>query len=492
MECEHRRFGRGAAVVRVVMSILIGTVVATAARAQTAPAGASADALTAASRAAFEALSEVERKLIQDDLVWAGIYRGMADGGFGKGTLAAITSYELSAKTRADGILDVSERAALTKAADAARQAVGWKVLAEPASGARIGYPSRLMPTAKTMVAGALYSDAKGTLALNVERAGGGAAGLAALYDRLKADQPGRKVTYAVQKPDWFVLTAEAGGRRSYTRFAATPAGPVGFTFAYDAGLADGERLAVAIANAFEPVAAAAVAAGAPTPVPVETIRPAGAAVPASPASSAVAVAAAPTVAPKPVAPPTSASALVVAPGRAVTADSAARLCPTMLIGGKPARLVATKGAAALLAVDGLPGPTAQLALAPAGEGDVVALLQSIADGAPALTAATGTVTGGAGDGRLVVAAARGVGGAAVFDRGGRLVGLAIGPATEPRAVGGVAPEMALALVPAADVKAVLDGDGVALATAPEGARRTVGELTRAFGPAVVALNCGR
>lgn len=491
MECEHRRFGRGAAVVRVVMSILIGTVVATAARAQTAPAGASADALTAASRAAFEALSEVERKLIQDDLVWAGIYRGMADGGFGKGTLAAITSYELSAKTRADGILDASERAALTKAADAARQAVGWKVLAEPASGARIGYPSRLMPTAKTMAAGALYSDAKGTLALNVERAGGGAAGLAVLYDRLKADQPGRKVTYAVQKTDWFVLTAEAGGRRSYTRFAATPAGPVGFTFAYDAGLADGERLAVAIANAFEPVAAAAVAAGAPKPVAVETIRPAGAAAPASPTSASAAVAAAPTVAPKLVA-PASASALVVAPGRAVTADSAARLCPMMLIGGKPARLVATKGAAALLAVDGLPGPTAQLALAPVGEGDVVALLQSIADGVPALTAATGTVTGGAGDGRLVVAAARGVGGAAVFDRGGRLVGLAIGPATEPRAVGGVAPEMALALVPAVDVKAVLDGDGVALATAPEGARRTVGELTRAFGPAVVALNCGR
>jgi hypothetical protein len=481
MECEHRRFGVGAAIVRVVMSILIGTAVTTAAGAQTAPAGASADALTAASRAAFEALSETERKQIQDDLVWAGIYRGMADGGFGKGTLAAITSYELAAKTKADGILDTAERAALVRAAEAARLAAGWKVLAEPASGARIGYPSRLMPTTKTMPNGALYSDAKGTLALNVERAGGGAAGLAPLYDRLKTDQPGRKVTYAVQRPDWFVLTAEAGGRRSYTRFAATPAGPVGFTFAYDAGFADGERLAVAIANAFEPVATAALAAGAPKPVAVETIRPAGAQVAAIPTPAA------PTVAP-----PTSASALAVAPGRAVTSERAARLCPTMLISGKPVRLVATKGAAVLLAVDGLPGPTAQLALAAAGEGDVVALLQSAADGAPALTAASGTVTGGSGDGRVIVAAARGIGGAAVFDRAGRLIGLAAGPTTEPRGVAGVAPEMALALVPAADVKAVLDGEGVAMATVPEGARRTVGELTRAFGPAVVALTCGR
>lgn len=491
MVWEHRRCGGGAAVVRVVLGILVsvnvGTVAATGAGAQTAPPSASADTLMAASRAAFEALSEVQRKSIQEDLVWAGTYRGMTDGGFGKGTFAAITSYELAVKTKADGILDPAERAALARAGEAARLAVGWKILAEPGSGARVGYPSRLMPTTKTMPTGVLYSDAKNSLALNVERASGGAAGLAALYDRLKADQPGRKVTYAVQKSDWFVLTAEAGGRRSYSRFAATTAGPVGFTFAYDAAFADGERLAVAIANAFEPVAADAVTAGAPRPVAVETVRPDGTVVP----KPVAAVTPPPAAVPRPVT-PTSATALVVAPGRALTAERAARLCPSMQIGGRPVRVVATRGAAALVAVDGLPGPVAGLALAGPAPGEIVALSQSATDGPLVLTAATGTIGGPVDAGRVLVAATRGIGGAAVFDRGGRLIGLAVGPAEEPRGVAGVAPEMALPLVPPEDVKAVLEGEGVALPAGTESLRRTVGELTRAFGPAVVALTCAR
>lgn len=482
----RRGHGR-AAIGRSVTALFLGFLLSAAgALAQSAaPTASTAEALLAASRTAFEARAEAERKQIQDDLVWASTYRGSVDGGFGRGTFTALTSFELARKLKADGILDAAETMALTKAADDARRAVDWRVLEEPASGARIGYPQKLLPMARKSGTGALFVDAKGGLALKVERTSGGPDGLAALYAALKADQPGRKVTYAVQKPDWFVIAAEAGGRRSYTRFAATPAGPVGFTFAYDIAFVDGDRLAVAIANAFAPQAMAAVAAGAPRPVTVETLKPNGVATPAP------AEAAKPAMIPKPTG-PAAASALMVAPGGAVTAARGLAACPAATVGGRPVKVLATKGEAVLLAVEAAPAPAADLAMAPAaGAGDVVALLRS-AGAEPVLTAATGTaLRDGAGDtaARVLVAAPGGSAGAAVFDRGGGLVGLLGGPAMGP---GGGAVEAALPLVPVADVAALLAGQGVTLpAGAAPAAGQTVGELARRYGAAVVAIACG-
>lgn len=482
---QRRGHGRAAIGRRVAAFCLMILMPAAGAVAQpVAPTTGTAEALLAASRAAFEARAETERKQIQDDLVWASTYRGSIDGGFGRGTFTALTSFELARKLTADGILDAAETMALTKAADDARRAVDWRVLEEPASGARVGYPQKLLPMAKKSGAGALFSDAKGGLALKVERASVGPDGLAVLYAALKADQPGRRVTYAVQKPDWFVIAAEAGGRRSYSRFAATPAGPVGFTFAYDIAFADGDRLAVAIANAFAPQAEAAVAAGAPRPVTVETLKSNG-----QPATGVQAARAPVAVEAAKPAGPAAASALVVAPGRAVTAARVVAACPAAAIGGRPVKVVATQGAAVLVEADAATVPVTGLRLASAA-GDVVALLRS-AGAQPVLTAATGTALGDAAPGapaaRVLVAAPGGSAGAAVFDRGGGLVGLLGGPTT-----GGGAAEAALPLVPAADVAALLAGQGVTL---PAGAApttgQTVGELARRYGAAVVAITCG-
>lgn len=500
MACErHRGHGRaafGRPVARLLLSIALVPTIASAQPAPSAPqppTASTADAVLAASRAAFEARSEAERKQIQDDLVWASIYRGSIDGGFGRGTFTALTSFELAAKRTADGILDAAERAALTKAADEARRAVDWRVLEEAVSGARVGYPAKLMPSLRKTAVGASFADAKGALALTVERIAAGGDDLVGLFDKLKAEQPGRKVTYAVQRSDWFVVAVETGTRRSYSRFAVTSSGPVGFTFTYDAPLADGERLAVAIANAFAPVAKDAITAGAPRPVAVETLRPDGSSAPARPAGGAAIdvskpVASAP-VATVPASGLAAASALVVAPGRAVIATRVMAACRMATVAGKPAKVVATNGEAALLEIEASAGAAvADLAMANTGDGEVVALLQAAA-AKPVLTAATGTASRSDADARVVVAAPRGSAGAAVFDRGGALVGLLGGPVSEARSVAGVAAEMALPLVPARDVAALLLAQGINLAAA-NGAASTVGELARRYGAAVVAVAC--
>ena len=67
-------------------------------------------------------------------------------------------------------------------------------------------------------------------------------------------DAPGRKVSYKVLRPDWFVIAADQDGKRSYMRYASAGAGLKGFVFTYPiAAAASYDKIAIAIANSFEP-----------------------------------------------------------------------------------------------------------------------------------------------------------------------------------------------------------------------------------------------
>ena len=79
-----------------------------------------------------------------------------------------------------------------------------------------------------------------------------------ALYARLTAVTPARKIAYKAIKPDaFFVVSGQDGASNFYTRFdknaAASP--PIrGFTFAYPSSqAAQLDRVAIAVANSFEP-----------------------------------------------------------------------------------------------------------------------------------------------------------------------------------------------------------------------------------------------
>ena len=372
------------------------------AQVQTPPTAPSADdAAMAAQKAAFLALPEASRKAAQEALVWLGLYVGVNDGDFGKRTRDAILTFQTSLKAPADGMLSAPELKALLAAAQKAREAAGFQVVSDPKTGAKIGAPLKLLRA---------LPGARLDFAANAD------ADLGALYARLSAVTPTRKIAYKAIKPDaFFVVSGQDGPVKFYTRFDKNPNAtpPIrGFTFAYPASqTAYLDRIAIAIANSFEsfPESVGATAANAAPPF-------ASSPAPASPV------------------PQPAATALVVAPGKALTALKAAD-CPHPTVAGKPVRIERADAATGLVILAGdfaSNGGAPQL-------GSTAQDLVILGFSGPRVAASPASFTGG--DERPVVTAAvdKGASGGPVFDRRGALVGLVAPIAGEPKRVAGLA-----------------------------------------------------
>jgi hypothetical protein len=285
---------------------------------------ASDDGAMAAQKAAFMSMPEATRKAAQEALVWLGLYVGVSGGDFGKRTRDAILAFQVSVKAPADGALSAPELNALLAVAQKAREAAGFQIVSDPKTGARIGAPLKLL-------------GARGGARLDF--ASNADADLGALYARLSMPTPARKIVYKAIKPEtFFVVSGQDGATKFYTRFDknATASPPLrGFTFAYLASqTAPLDRIAIAIANSFEPFPESAAA------------PPAGAAVsaatPLAPSSSP----------PAPAVPQPAATALVVAPGKALTALKADN-CPNPTVAGKLVRIERGDAATGLAIITG-------------------------------------------------------------------------------------------------------------------------------------------
>lgn len=65
----------------------------------------------AAAQASFEALPEAERKAIQTDLIWAGLFNAAVSGSYGPLTFRAINALK-AGRGEPNGVLSPAERAA--------------------------------------------------------------------------------------------------------------------------------------------------------------------------------------------------------------------------------------------------------------------------------------------------------------------------------------------------------------------------------------------
>jgi peptidoglycan hydrolase-like protein with peptidoglycan-binding domain len=407
------------------------------------------DAAMAAQKAAFMGLPEASRKAAQEALVWLGLYVGVNDGEFGKRTRDAILAFQASLKAPADGALSAPELKALLAAAQKAREATGFQVVSDPKTGAKIGAPLKLLsslPSARLGFASSADAD------------------LGALYTRLSATTPTRKIAYKAIKPDaFFVVSGQDGPVKFYTRFdkstTATP--PLrGFTFAYPAlQTAALDRIAIAIANSFEPF-------------PESTGAPAANAA-ASPASSA---------APPPPVPQPAATALVVAPGKALTALKADD-CAHPTVAGKPVRIERADAATGLTILAGdfaANGGAPQLG---APREDLVVLGF---DGSR-LAASSASFTGGEAAPVVTAAVDKGASGGPVFDRRGALVGLVAPIAGEPKRVAGLALAAPHALIAPEALRAFL---GLSEPASEGAASLSAGDIAARERKALVAVFC--
>ena len=234
------------------------------------PPPAAADAKLEAQKAAFLAMPEADRKAVQDALGWLDFYNGAVDGAFGKRTRDSIVAYQQSVGAAQDGIVSPTELEALKTAAQRARAAVDFALVDDRISGARIGAPLKLLTKLKPSSGDTTLQSGDGSVSLALQArtasqiAGAGDdSGLAALYAQLTAEASGRKITYkAIKAGEFFVVAGEDKGEKFYTRFAKSPAdwpdGPIlrGFAFAYPSERSsDFDKLALAVANSFDPFA---------------------------------------------------------------------------------------------------------------------------------------------------------------------------------------------------------------------------------------------
>ena len=95
----------------------------------------------------YAAIPLSDRVSIQSDLIWTGDYNGVLSGEFGERSVAAVKAFQKRKGGKETGVLNLQERAALSAAAKPKQEAVGWRIVDDLSTGARIGVPAKLMPT---------------------------------------------------------------------------------------------------------------------------------------------------------------------------------------------------------------------------------------------------------------------------------------------------------------------------------------------------------
>ena len=438
---------------RIVLALAASLVGAPVALAQTPPPAPAAtlDAEFAAQKSAFMALPEDLRKGLQDALVWLGFYNVANDGDFGKRTRDSIVAWQHSVRATPDGMLGPTLVQALMAAADKARAAAGFQVISDPKTGARVGAPMKLVGKPGGP---------------RLEFASSADADLATLYAQLSAETPTRKISYKAIKPGaFFVVSGQDGAMKFYSRFetSASAHPPVrGFTFSYPAAQgAELDRVALAVANAFEAFPAQRGAARVP--------------------AASVAGGGSPGPAP---APAPSATALVVAPGRALTAlrpDD----CPNASIGGKPARFERADMGTGLAILSGDFGPKGEKPSVGTLEPDLVVLSAA----GERIAANSASLMGDKGHPLIVASLEKSAGGGPAFDRQGGLAGLVAPIGGEPKRIGDVALAAPYPLVDAAAIGGFLGGGEL---TPEPKAPLSAGAIAASRRDSVLAVFCGK
>jgi len=211
----------------------------------------------------YNAIPLAERIAIQNDLIWTGDYNGMLNGEFGERAVAAVKAFQKRKGSKETGVLNLQERAALALLAKPKQDAVGWRIVDDLATGARVGVPAKLMPN--TNVSGGIsrWSSQRGETSAETFRIAPAAA-LAPIFERMKKEPAGRQAEYSVLKDDFFVISGQQNLKRFYVRAQLRNNEVRGVTILYDQAMQGiMEPVVVAMSNAY-----AAFPAGRASPPP--------------------------------------------------------------------------------------------------------------------------------------------------------------------------------------------------------------------------------
>ena len=215
----------------------------------------------------YAAMPEAERIGIQTDLIWTGDYVGTAGAEFGARAIAAVKAFQKRQGGKESGVLNPKERVELAAAAKKKRDAVGWRIVEDKATGARLGIPAKLAPQSSTIAGGSRWASARNEVQVETFRITAPGTTLPEVYEQQRkiAD---RKISYNILRPDFFVVSGLQGGVKKFYVRAHIKDGEVrGFTLAYDQAMANNvDPVVIGMSSAFAPFPASPAAAAAPPP----------------------------------------------------------------------------------------------------------------------------------------------------------------------------------------------------------------------------------
>src|SRR5476649_2114828 len=164
------------------------------------------------------AMAQAERLSLQSDLAWVGQYNGAITGEVSERMVAAIKDFQKERGGRQTGVLNPQERGVLAETAKRRQDNVGWKIVTEAGTGARLGVPTKLVPQASSDANGAKWTSPTGTIQIQLSRRKEANPTTAKLAEQEKKEPAGRKIDYTVIKPDFFVLSGMQGLKKFYVR----------------------------------------------------------------------------------------------------------------------------------------------------------------------------------------------------------------------------------------------------------------------------------
>jgi peptidoglycan hydrolase-like protein with peptidoglycan-binding domain len=164
------------------------------------------------------AMGQAERLAIQSDLAWVGQYNGAITGDVSERMVAAIKEFQKEKGGKQTGVLNPQERSVLAETARRRQENVGWKIVTDSGTGARLGVPTKLAPQQSADANGAKWSSSTGTIQIQLARRKQAGPTTAKLAEQEKKEPAGRKVDYTVVKPDFFVLSGMQGLKKFYVR----------------------------------------------------------------------------------------------------------------------------------------------------------------------------------------------------------------------------------------------------------------------------------
>ena len=202
-----------------------------------------------------DALADIppaQRLKIRSALLWAGDYPATAAEA--DPTQTAIKNFQKRNKGKVTGVLTPSERAELVAAAERREHEFGWSVVTDPATGIRIGLPTKLVPQARDAARGTRWSSAHGEVQVETFRIKDPKLKLSELFEREKKVPSTRKIENSVLHDDNFFISGMQGLKKFSVRAQLRDGEVRGFTMLFDQMMETiVAPVMVAMASAFSP-----------------------------------------------------------------------------------------------------------------------------------------------------------------------------------------------------------------------------------------------